>query len=381
MRTRDRGMLRRSSTGLTLTLKAPAALQGRLARTLALLSLALVGCGGGTPAGPAPGSAPVPSPVQLPPLTVLSVISGDDGTPVAGASVQVGGTNYSTDSAGQFSLTAAASVGPSPRGAAVVIEAPGFLPRRTRLRTVADLQFALWPASIPAKGVDEKLTMSLIYTSAAHCCPDEGGYAGRAGLLRMRAPRTLSVGMPDAYVGRAASERVLEALTTASEASGGLVTFIYSGSTAGDVQIKEVFTGTTPQGIPAAGYFIARIEGGYIQGGEITLSKAGWASSPPATWPGAGWHLELQHLENIVAHELGHCLGLQHHEEPVGMMTTFRSHRSYQAFLAATEFFTPPEIALLALAYKRLPGNQFPDSDDEVVASSGRRRALVCVLR
>jgi len=91
--------------------------------------------------------------------------------------------------------------------------------------------------------------------------------------------------------------------------------------------------------------------------------------------------LSRRYLRYIVAHELGHCLGLQHHEEPVGMMTTFRGHGEWEEFLDATERVAPPEIALLRLAYLRHPGNLFPDSDDSVVFSSARGKVLVCVLR
>lgn len=160
--------------------------------------------------------------------------------------------------------------------------------------------------------------------------------------------------------------------------------FVYSGTALGDVQIKESFTGRTPQGTPAAGYFTASIEGGYLRGGEITLSLAEWASDPPGTWPrlyrGNVYAHYLRYLRHIVAHELGHCLGLQHHEEPSGMMTSFRAQGSWDTFLSATERFTPAEVALVRLAYRRYPGNVFPDSDDRVFVSSARRRALVCVL-
>lgn len=352
------------------------------------LLLALAGCGGGGTSAPTPVTQATPAPApQLPVGTVLTVVSGDDGAPVSGASVQIGTAAYKTDPSGRLSLTAGAPVGgvSSPQGALVVIEAPGFLSRRTLLRSVAETEFSLWPSSIPGKGVDEKLTSLLVYTSAVYCCPDQGGYTARAGLVRMRAPRTVSVGMPDAYRGTVVSEWIQDAMGLANETSGGLVTFVLSGSSAGDVQIKESFTGATPQGTPAAGYFTASIEGGYIRGGEITLSTAEWASDPPATWPRSfqdEWRYvwKLRHLRHIVAHELGHCLGLQHHEEQTGMMTSFRGYKAFEYFLNATELFTPAEVALVRLAYRRPPGNMFPDSDDRVFVSSARRRALVCVL-
>lgn len=361
--------------------------RSKTATLFAIPLLALAGCGGGGTSAPTPvtQATPVPAP-QLPVGTVLTVVSGDDGAPVSGASVQVGTAAYKTDPAGRLSLTAGAPVGgvSNPQGSVVVIEAPGFLTRRTLLRSASETEFALWPSSIPGKGVDEKLTSLLVYTSAVYCCPDQGGYTARASLVRMRAPRTVSVGMPDAYRGTVVSEWIQDAMGLANEASGGLVTFVLSGSSAGDVQIKESFTGTTPQGTPAAGYFTASIEGGYIRGGEITLSTAEWATDPPTTWPRnfqfTKYVLYLRHLRHIVAHELGHCLGLQHHETPTGMMTSFRGQRGYENFLDATELFTPPEVALVRLAYRRPAGNTFPDSDDRVFVSSGRRRALVCVL-
>lgn len=366
------------------------ATRSRAARTTVVLLVgALAGCGGGSSGGgPTTAFNATPAPVQqLGSGTVLSVVSGDDDTPVSGASVQIGSASYRTDLSGRVTLTAPAAVGggASPQGATVIIEAPGFLTRRTLLRTVSDTEFALWPAAIPAKKLDERLTSMLVYTSAAHCCPDEGGYTGRASLTRMRAPRVASVGIPDAYGDTVVLQWVLEALEMASDASGGRVSFVYSGTALGDVQIKESFTGMTPQGVPAAGYFMAQLEGGYIRGGEITLSVAEWASDPPATWP---WTYRtkvyasyLRLIRQIVAHELGHCLGLQHHYEPLGMMTSFRGQGSYDHFLDATERFTPPEITLLNLAYRRPPGNVYPDSDDRVVLSSTSRRYLACVLR
>ena len=363
--------------------------RGFQARPLvATLLVALAGCGGGGSSAPTPLITPTPAPAaQLAAGSVITVVSGDDGAPVAGASVQIGGAGYKSDPAGRLTLTAPAPVGgvSSPQGALVVIEAPGFLTRRTLLRSASETEFALWPSSIPGKGVDEKLTSLLVYTSAVYCCPDQGGYTARASLTRMRAPRAVSVGMPDAYRDSVVSEWVQDAMALANEASEGVVTFIYSGSPSGDVQIKENFTGATPQGTPAAGYFTALIEGGYIRGGEITLSAADWASDPPATWPRIFQYQQkyvwkLRHLRHIVAHELGHCLGLQHHEERTGMMTSFRDYKAFEYFLNATEFFTPPEVALLRLAYRRPPGNLFPDSDDRVFVSSARRRSLVCVL-
>lgn len=361
-----------------------------LALTLvAILPFAQAGCGGGGTSAPTPVAPATPAPApQLPAGTVLTVVSGDDGAPVSGASVQVGSAAYRTDPSGRLSLATGAPIGgvSSPQGALVVIEAPGFLTRRTLLRSAAETEFALWPSSIPGKGVDEKLTSLLVYTSAVYCCPDQGGYTARASLARMRAPRTVSVGMPDAYRGTVVSEWIQDAMGLANEASGGRVTFVLSGSSAGDVQIRESFTGSTPQGTPAAGYFTASIEGGYIRGGEITLSAADWASDPPANWPRTfqdeyRYVWKLRHLRHIVAHELGHCLGLQHHEEKTGMMTSYRGYTYMPYFLDATELFTPAEIALVRLAYLRPAGNQFPDSDDRVFVSSARRRAQVCVLQ
>lgn len=108
-----------------------------------------VGCGGSS--SPTTGSSPSPSaPPLFPPGSVLSIQSGYDGAPVAGADVRVGGVSFRSDAEGRVPLPNGASP-----GVTLEVTAVDFLPRRTRLTRAED------PAcSTPACGSTRSATSS-----------------------------------------------------------------------------------------------------------------------------------------------------------------------------------------------------------------------------
>ena len=98
-----------------------------------------------------PTSPGINRPPQGPPLQraseTLTVVSGWDQTPVPSAQVRMDGAAFTTDANGQFELP-----GTAVAGGLLDVDAPGFLPRRTRLGElpVAN-QITLWPAANEAE--------------------------------------------------------------------------------------------------------------------------------------------------------------------------------------------------------------------------------------
>jgi hypothetical protein len=116
----------------------------------AVLGLVVVGCdGGGTPSIPTSGSTP---PVQQLGFGMVRVVSGVDETPVAGASVTFEGDDAPVLSGSNGEASPAdpllANYGRA-FGTAVDVDAPGFLPRRTRVPD--DRLITLWPVADEAE--------------------------------------------------------------------------------------------------------------------------------------------------------------------------------------------------------------------------------------
>lgn len=91
------------------------------------------------PTSPGPASPPGT------PL-IFRIVSGPDQMPVRGAAVSIDGDDYVTDSDGYF--TFAGEVGPR-WGAALDVDAPGFLPRRTKINGARVI--GLWPVASDAE--------------------------------------------------------------------------------------------------------------------------------------------------------------------------------------------------------------------------------------
>jgi len=91
------------------------------------------------PTSPGPTSSPTS------PLT-FRIVSGPDQMPVRGAAVSIEGDGYVSDGDGYF--TFAGEAGPR-WGAALDVDAPGFLPRRTKID--GDRVIGLWPVASDAE--------------------------------------------------------------------------------------------------------------------------------------------------------------------------------------------------------------------------------------
>jgi hypothetical protein len=123
---------------------------------------------------------------------VVTVVSGETDTPVAGAQVIVAGTPHATDGAGQAVVQAAAE------GATVDVEAAGFLTRQTLVRN-AVTRLTMWPDDAKLSGdryydprdehgftERETLVMGLIYLRrGGNTWPDNDRVVATSG-MRLR---------------------------------------------------------------------------------------------------------------------------------------------------------------------------------------------------
>src|SRR4029450_12958055 len=115
------------------------------------------GCGDSPSSSTVTTLPPAPAPPLFPPGSVLSVQSGYDGAPVAGADVRVGAISFRSDAGGRVLLPDGATA-----GVTLEVTAGDFLPRRTRLARAEDVAVALWPAEIRRIGLTQELTRLLL---------------------------------------------------------------------------------------------------------------------------------------------------------------------------------------------------------------------------
>ena len=158
------------------------------------LAMSAVACGEGGGRLPTlstpPTTAPSPPPSTSADFQPVRVVSGADTKPVAGASVLIEGSRFVSDENGRVTpdpLRGAAL------GASIDVDAPGYLPRRTRIdhyRTVI-----LWPV---ADAAEEEAVHEMVYRWAgprqAFHPPDPGPF-----LISFLDARSLDPGVADAW--------------------------------------------------------------------------------------------------------------------------------------------------------------------------------------
>jgi hypothetical protein len=269
---------------------------------------------------------------------VMTVVNGQTGAAVAGASVTIAGRPFTTDASGQF--TAPEPVLPDQL---LEITAAGFLKRETLTRT--DTRFALWPDSsgLPAGYTQEIAYMPGFTQDTKLTRPTSGVFV------------TLSAGM-DADA-RAAHNDAAALLTAAN---GGAIPFAVSDSPpAGSAKITVSIDGSAAffaQNPGAAAFaevqFAANAIGG--SGLRIVYKDASFAK-----------------IRALVAHEMGHQFGLGHPTSIPGLMNP--------TIDASRADYSDAEKNVLKLMVQRRPGNAFPDNDRAVTAAGGMRREQVYV--
>ncbi|HET9317814.1 MAG TPA: hypothetical protein VFQ51_19625 [Vicinamibacteria bacterium] len=317
----------------------------RLAPFLAVPALVLLAsCGGdkgATPSGTGSSS-------RLGAGAVLTVVSGETGGPVAGATLTIGSQVLTSDGAGAVRLAAAA-----PIGTTIDIVHPAYLDRLTTVRSATSLRFALWPKAT-SQGLSEHYTATIVYTAA-----DEPGTTGDSALTRL--PRGAStvvvVPGPDLLSDAAAMDAHSRAAAALTEATGGAVTYTVSANrpSAGVVVTTRVDPSDSrcvEGGIRA--YTRSTYQGQELQSAQVIFCSFGVSRSA------------------TIGHELGHTFGLRHSPDARDLMY-------FQFAQGRATTFGPRESLVMRLMLDRPAGNRYPDNDRTASGSAATsERITVC---
>lgn len=320
---------------------------GRNRRATVTLALAaLVACGGDRGSGPTGVTATASG---LASGTVLTLVSGENGTAIAGVSFTVGSQALTSDGAGQVRLTSAA-----PIGTTIDILHPAYLDRLSTVRAATGQRFTLWPRRT-GSGLSEHYTATLVYTSTS----DPPAPTGESSLQRLRRGTSTVVVVPSAALlaDGPSMEAHYQAVAAVNDATGGVVAYALAPSppTGGVI----VTTRLDPQDSRCLESNIRGYTRGTYQGQELTSAEIVFCSLSVAR-------------SATIAHEIGHTFGLRHSPDERDLMYfQFGSRR------ATT--FGERESLLMRLMLDRLPGNRFPDNDRSASASAvAEERVTVC---
>lgn len=289
---------------------------------LAVLAAACGGGGGGGHSTAAPTRVATPAPVSgWPAGTVVQLVNAETGAAVQGQ-LNVGGVMV--DSGAPL----ASAVAP---GVTLDVIAAGFLPRLTTVKTGVP-KIGLWPD-------DERITANYSHALVY-------GWGEAENPLYRLPPKVRSVAISGDYSEIESAAAIINAAT----ARYG-VTFFAGGTGDMTVPVRLDPTAETCQGESVLAFARIWTTNQEISRGEIIVCAPRNAISP------------------ILAHEMGHVLGLAHSEDQRDMMGPYQGPSRGE--------FTDREITVIGLMMQRRGGNTWPDNDRTATATGVRRHDIV----
>jgi hypothetical protein len=302
----------------------------------------LAGCGSHTAARPDAVAAAPAAPVGLSAGTTIEIASGETGEAIDGATVTIGGRDY-TSVAGRVELTETA-----PPRSEVRIVAPGMLERRTLLREPSMTRFALWPQKSET-GMDETFTQAIVYSHPNGPGPLRRLARGTTRVVVVPAPELR--GELEMEQHRLAAERI-------TAASGGQVVYVVATvKPASGVYVETRLGGENDELCTHSN--ILGFEQDFIRNGETVRGVIVYCDPKSARTA-------------VVSHEMGHTFGLYHSPDKAELMYAyFNGHGAVE--------FSAREALEMRLMLQRMGGNEFPDDDRGVsVTGATATRVTVC---
>jgi hypothetical protein len=299
-----------------------------------VLAFAATGCVKGSPGSPTSGA--VADEPDFPAGSVITIVSGETGAPVPGASLSIAGRQIAADASGQVTLPEQV-VANTP----VEVSAAAYLDRVTRLRSREAI--SLWPKQSPT-GLDETYSAMLVYGMSPGSAP------GGDPLYRLgrQTRQVYLVPTPELQRDSAAMNALQHAADRIRIAMGGGIGYSVNPSAPAGVvrfDVKLDPAASSCQGVFA---FTSRsLRGSEITGGTITFCSVDAAHGPTVT------------------HEVGHTFGFRHGPDGRDLMYGISSP------MRATDFGARESLAAQMMLL-RPAGNRWPDNDREVTSAAVR---------
>jgi hypothetical protein len=318
-----------------------------VSRAASILCLGLVSsCGGG--GGGSPTSPSAPTATGLPVGATLSFVSGETDQPVAGAAVNLGGTQYQSDASGTVRLSVAA-----PFRSLLDVTHAAFLDRQTLLRSNTEVRFTLWPRS-NNHGLSEEFTARLVYTDSN---VDDAGPTGGSPLYRLAPGRPVALRPSAEILGEDKLRSLVEeGAGIVNDVVGQGLFFVDSAGTSTGPAFTVALVPEDP-GCDEDTFAFVQYSGRgvVIDGGKIVYCEALWYFHQRP----ASRDLRDYFLATLV-HELGHAYGLNHTTSDRDLMYN-RGH--WYKYERDHGFYSDREETVMRLMWQRRAGTEFPDND------------------
>jgi hypothetical protein len=321
---------------------------------LVAFAWALGACGGGS-------STQAPTPVATPTTTprnsgwaagtVLTIVSAETGSPVAGARLSVAGTPLVTDAAGHATIATAAA-----EGATLDVIGDAYLSRQTTVKA-AVTQIDLWPDDAELPG---NYTQRLVY---GELTADDRPLIVPLHRLPPNVRRVVLAPSDDIKGQPLALVALREAADRFNVAVRGRVVFALDGT--GDMTVPVRISPHETACFDDRARLFART---WLQDHEVTRAELLFCSDA------------LIEIPAPIAHEIGHIYGLHHSIDYHDLMTPTSSSRflgRYASSSARYGTFSEREAAVMGLIATRRGGNAWPDNDRAAATSSRLVREFI----